>query len=399
MSSVRITKQLEHSSAMDVALLVPAVVTGLEAIDSTHAVVTSYSPENADQIPLGADAGFWRKIALGLTPLLLAFGWVVFFKAVRQLAQERKRSFDLWLNAGVSFVAAAGATIATVFLLTGLAYIAPYLLVAILGLNALTGLYYTATNLYLAYKNKEGRREYLKAAGKQFLGIAINTLALVFNFFTFQTAQLIYNGIKEFASDTFSILMHFGELMDLINGPVMTGVSNIKGVGIGWLGAFVLGLLVSASKINKQSWSVIYNPQLYEDPIFEFEALEDMSLIVGVIGDKNEHLLKRLFLALTAPLTLPLYGATAIVYLMIIRPVAALTVGVPELLLRGLWRAAKSLLGFENYDAGAEPQQAKKTTDKPVIEIEMSHRPQVQRRTQAEGPSNEAGTHVLLSFK
>lgn len=342
MSSARIKEQLEHSSAINVAVVVPAVAEGLGAIDKLHAVAASYSPESAEEIPLGAEAGFWRKLALGLTPLFLAFGWVAFFKAARQLAQASRPGFDLWLKAGASFIAAAGTTLITIFLFTSLAYLAPYFLMAILGLNALTGVYYTARNLYLAYKDKEHRWEHLKEAGKQFLGIVTNTLAMVLNILVFQTAQLVYNGIKEFASDFFSLLLHFDELMNLFNGPVMSAVSNIKGVGLGWLGAFVLGLIVSASKINKQSWQILQGRQPAE-PTFEREALNDMGRILEIIRDGKEHPLKRIFFALTAPLVLPLYAATSLVYSVLIRPVAALTVGIPELVLRGLWLAAKCL--------------------------------------------------------
>jgi hypothetical protein len=358
-SSATILSKLEHSHATDVALgAMPGAAIGLETLDNTHATIASYSEEGAKAIPYGAEAGWWRKILLGITPLFLAFGWVAFFKAARQLSQARKRSFDLWLNAGVSFVAAAGATIVTAFLFSGLAYLAPYLLAAVLGLNALQGLYYTAKHLYLAYKDRENRWQHLKEAGKSFLGIAMNTLAMILNIVVFQTAKLLADGIRDFASDIFSIFMHYQEFMDLINGPVMSGVATVKGVGLGWFGTLVLGMIFSASKINQQSWHMI-NGTHPDEPTFEREALKDMRRIVSIIKDPGEHPLKRFFFALTAPITLPLYAVTSFVYAALIRPAAALAVGIPELLLRGLWRAGKwAICGDEPATSGSSLEQS-----------------------------------------
>jgi len=350
-SSARIKDHLERSQAMDVALVIPAVATGFQTIDTVHTVAASFSTEVAAQIPLGTQASLFRKIALGLSPLFLAFGWVAFFKASRQLWQAKKRNFELWMNAGVSFIAASGTTIATIFLLGGLAYVAPYLLVAIFGLNALQGLFYTAKSLGLAYRNKAERWQHLKEAGKHFLGIVTNTLGMVLNIFVFQTAELIAGGIKEFASSIYSIFIHFAELMRFVNGPVTTAILNIRAVGLAWLGAFTLGLISSATKINEESWHMIKGTQP-EEATFEREALKDMEQIIKVIGDKNEPFAKRLFLAITAPLTLPLYALTLAVHSVLVRPLAALTVGLPQLLFLSLYHGAKKLFSSK----AREPQ-------------------------------------------
>jgi hypothetical protein len=353
-SSARIQVELDRSAAMDVAMVVPAVATSLETIDTVHTVADSFSSEAAAQIPLGEEASLLRKITLGLAPLFLAFGWVAFFKAFKQLWQAPDRTFEHWMNAGVSFIAAAGATIGTAFLLGGLAYVAPYLFAAILGLNALQGLYYTAKSLMLAYKDPAQRWKHLKEAGKQFLGIATNTLAMVLNLLVFQAAELIAGGIKEFASSLFSLFMHFEELVNFVNGPVTSAVLNIRGVGLGWLGAFALGLIASAVKINKESWYLIQGsrPNM---PTFEREAFSDIKQILKVISDRNEPFAKRLFLALTAPITIPLYAATAFIYTTLVRPLAALTLGIPQVLVLGLYYGAKKLFSSPATEAQPSP--------------------------------------------
>lgn len=384
-SSARIKDELDRSQAMDVAMVVPAVATGFETIDTVHAVAGSFSTEAAAEIPLGAQAGLLRKITLSLAPVFLAFGWVAFFKAFKQLWQAPNKNFELWMNAGVSFIAAAGATIGTAFLLGGLAYVAPYLFAAILGLNALQGLYYTAKNLILAYKNREQRWQHLKEAGKQFLGIVTNTLAMVLNIFVFQAAQLIAGGIKEFASSIYSIFMHFEELMRFVNGPVTSAILNIRGVGLAWLGVFTLGLISSAAKINKESWHMIQGTQA-DEPTFEREALNDLRQIFKVIGDRNEPFAKRFFLALTSPVTVPLYAATAFIYTTLVRPLAMLTVGIPQLIFMGVYHGLKSVFSSANTEPPISSQR----------EVVIQEAP-LRRSEKDEGNEAEIDVRVLRS--
>lgn len=329
-SSALIIKKLEPTAALDVAVLVPAADIGLKTIDNTHAIVESYSPASAEEIPLGEEAAYWRKMVLWFTPLFLAFGWVAFFKAARRLKEAKSITFDLCLNALVSFTLAAGATVAIGFMLAGLAPLVPYILMSVLGLNIFQGLYYTLKHLYKAYQHKEQRSKHLKEAGKSFLGIVISSLALALNILVFQTSQMIMNGLHDFASDLFSLFMHFQDLMDLINGPVTAGVTTIKALGLGWCSAFFLSLVISACKINSQSFR-LFAGTASDELTFEREAINDVQSIYAIIcGKRHPSILKRAFFIITAPLTLPLYVLTGFIYAAIIRPLAALTLGIPQ---------------------------------------------------------------------
>jgi len=360
LSSSTILEKLTQSPATHAALLTPAVVTGLETLGNTHTVVNSYAPDMAEDIPLGTQAGVLRKIALIFLPIFLAFGWVAFFKSVSDLARvrrspDKKIPAELGLNIMVNFLAAAGATLATVFLFAGLAYLAPYIITAVLGVNALYGLYNTVKELYFAYKDPALRRHHLKEAGKQILGIVINTLSIVLNIFIFQTAKLVAKGIHDFASDILSIFLHFQELMDLIHGPVMAGAAVIKMAGIGWLASFSVWLVISASKLNHQTYCK-FSGKPTNEPTYEDEVVRDLRFIVGIIKDSQQPIAKRLFFLITAPTVLfPLYGLTSLIHAVVIRPVAALLVGIPELLLRGMYSCVKRCC--DSSESGTQYQE------------------------------------------
>lgn len=353
-SSAHIKAQLEGSRALDLALVIPAVTTGLGTLDTAYTLANTYSPEAAAEIPMGAESGLWRRVSLGLTPLFLAFGWVAFFKSFKLLWQAKERGFELWMNTSISFIAASGSTLAMIFLLTSLTPIVPYLLVAILGLNVLQGLYYTTKYLLFAYQDKGQRWQHMREAGKHFLSIATNTLAMVLNLLMFQTAQLITGAIKEYATSALSLFLHYAELVNLINGPVKAAVSVMKAVGLAWLGTFMFSLIIAASKINRQSWHMIQRTYP-EELTFEREAKSDMMQVIKTIGNPAESVTKRIFLALTAPIILPLYGVTAVAYFSLIRPLAALVVGIPELIGRGLYRAMKCHLFSKKEQTNSLP--------------------------------------------
>ncbi len=362
-STARIEKELNSSDAMDLALVTPAVEAGFGALDNAYTTIEPYSQEAADGIPFGAEAGLWRKIALGLTPLFVAFGWVAFFKSLKQLWQAKEKNFELWMNASVNFFAAAGATIITIFLLTSLASVVPYILVGVLALNALQGLYYMSKHLLLAYRNQQERWHHLKEAGKHFLGIAINALAMTLNLLVFHTAKILAGALKEYAGSALSLLLHYTELVNFINGPVMTAVSAIKGVGLAWFGVFMLRFVMAASNINRETVQMVRERRL--DVLrFEREAIADLRQIIGMIKDPAAHPMKRLFLFLTLPVTMPVYALTTTTYSLLLRPTAAVVVGIPELLCRGVYLGMKRLFSEK---ASEEKEQSQHNTSSRVM--------------------------------
>jgi len=324
-----------YSLAMDAVAVVPAAARMAEVLVDTQGIVDGYqeyAQDSSGEIPYGKDAGYLRNLALKLSTLLLAFGWVAFFKSVRQLATTPKaqRHLDLWLNAGLNFIAAAGMTIVTAFIFTGLAYVAPYIIAAILGLNALQGLFYAGVNLYRAWntRNAEKRWQYLVEAGKQIVfGIVLNSLAMVLNIFVFQTANLIANALKEYASDFFSIIMHFEELMNAVN-TATANANKIKPVASAWAILVAIKAMIGLSEVYRETKAAFLmgTPKPLR---YEMTAWQDMKWILGMIMDKDQPFWKRALLALTSPATLSLYALTATVHFAFVRPLSMLVIGVP----------------------------------------------------------------------
>ncbi len=333
MNSATIKTLLRNRSApMDGAMILPAISYGLNALNSAYTLTNYYSPPLAAHVPLREEAGYWYKPLLAITPILLAFGWVDFFKAVSRYLQAADKDWTLVLDIIFRLIVASGATLATLFMLTSLAYIGPYILAALLGMNSIIGLYSICHCLKLAYQEPGHRWRHLKMAGEAFLGIAINTLAMALNFMIFQSATLILGRIKEFASSLFDILSHLEDLMVFLNGPVNKDIANIKIVGLAWLASVGVKLLISAWRINRQTWKMLLSqPHEKSGMPYDMEAWHDVKKIFSALGNSDIDSGTKVVLSLT----LPFYLATITLYAILFRPVAALALGLPQLLLNG----------------------------------------------------------------
>ena len=351
--------------------IAPAAQVGLETTETAYQLAKTYSPESASEIPLGSIAGLLRKIAWGFTALFLAFGWVDFFRALRKAREgsssySKKEKREAWANVAVSFISAAGITLALGFLLAGMFYVAPYILAIVLGASILQGLYYVVSNLTKAYQNqnKAERRKHLKQAGIAAFQMVFNALALTLNILIFQAAALIAGGIKEFASSFISIIFHYADLMNFIHGPVAAAIATIRGVGFAWLGLFAVSLTAFFVKLNRESVQCMKGKKP-SSPTFEQEAWADMRSIVNVIKDSNRSLLLRGVLVLTAPLTLPLYFTSLVLHAFVLRPVAAITIGIPQFILGKAYQKLKQWWNSRKAKRNLQEDQVRQ----PLLEL------------------------------
>jgi hypothetical protein len=273
-----------------------------------------------------------KNILLYISPIFLAFGWLNFFKAVKAFWQAKNKNYERLIDLLVSFVNAAGLTIVFAFLVAGVAgliYAAPYVLIAILGLNALRGIYYVIKSIIQAINSKtsQERWQHIKEAGWHLLGIITSSLGIALNVLLLSSEFII-----EVAQKGFSISVSF----------TINHLKPMIAIATAWVAAIMLNFLSAAAKINQETWNTCAGRK-NKKTTFEQEAIQDVKSIINIIISGKEPFAKRFFLAVSSPITLPIYAITCFIHVTVVRAAAALIIGIPQSICQAIYSGIKYL--------------------------------------------------------
>ncbi len=194
----------------------------------------------------------------------LFFLWVNFYRSANSFFHAKNKKWNHYLDFTVNSVATLGLTALYIFSIASLgtacAYVAPYLLTAVLGVKVITSVYNCAKNLYYLYKT--GDMAFLTEAAKQLLSIVTYAFGLILtlllgpqlNQLTQDVqgeADLVRNGGEPDALyDSLGSMKNlFATYQPLITGLVITSVI-----------ATTVDLLISTYHLNRETLQDLKNP-------------------------------------------------------------------------------------------------------------------------------------------
>ena len=197
----------------------------------------------------------WSYLLSYLSPAFLIPLWHNFFKSARRFYTANNQNWEQYTDLAVSTISAIGWTVLYVIGMgaigAGLAKLAPYLLITLLGVKALAGVVNCFKNLYYAFtaKHSEERNQHLWNAAKQLVSVVTYTLGLVLT---------IVLGIEmNQAIDSMS-----GGLLNFLNGLKMASSLYVKAIPLlyGVICTALIGAAMDTKELNEQTWQAVQNP-------------------------------------------------------------------------------------------------------------------------------------------
>lgn len=205
-----------------------------------------------------------------LSPVAVGLSWLHTLHSVKRLYENKNRTLA---DYGKTFFSFAAAGISTALLIAGTAAMSPalpFLAIGTFAAFAAYGIFNFAKNIYRAVKtrDKEERKEYLKQAGKQLIGIVVNTLAIaatvIFGIKMSDAVSKLNNAIdraKEcFAQYDFARASEWGRAATELGDACMKYAEQGAKVLIALTSFVALGVGISAAKMNKTTLDYLRHP-------------------------------------------------------------------------------------------------------------------------------------------
>ncbi len=232
-----------------------AIHDGLGAVPD---VIYPGNPGKADVLPA---EGLGLMGALGkISPYLSFLSPIAFWEESKRFYNEKNKSFEKTLDFSVTQIKRVVAVTATLLALTGVAYLAPYLIAGLLGLGVVYASFCIVKHLYRAYHaHKEGdtekRNQHLWGVAKQALNLAVETLGFMLNLsFCFNIGSKLADALG---------LLQAGKLFKSLDMTKAAGAifQATKPLLYGFGVLITLGLTKTAFNYNQETWQALKSPK------------------------------------------------------------------------------------------------------------------------------------------
>ncbi len=223
-----------------------------------------------------------------LSPLFLGALWYNFFKSAKRFYTAENRNLARYADVFVSFASAVGWTVlyAVGMGAVGAAIVkaAPYLLIGILGVKAVTGFVNCIKNIYYAITthDKEARKQYLWNAAKQAVSVVTYSLGLVASVLLGIKMQAAVAHAKESFVALIASMKAAGSLFQ-------TAVPVVYGL----VGSAILGAAMDTKEMNEKTWHAVTHPaetlkntwnKIRNNPLQVFPAIMKLVVHTGALA-------------------------------------------------------------------------------------------------------------------